>query len=240
MTKALYMDDCYLKEFDAIVASVKDDKYVVLDQTLFYPNSGGVEHDTGTLIKEDGTEFKVVFAGKFSGEISHEVDQPGLKPGDKVHGVLDWDRRYLLMRYHTAAHVLSGVFSQETQAQITGNQLTTQKGRIDFALDNFDREQLSGYFEKANSLIEKDLPIKIYAMSREEADPMVFKLAKAMPSSMKEFRIVDIEGFDRQADGGAHVKSLKEVGPLEFLKAENKGKNNRRVYFRIRSESQIQ
>ena len=137
------------------------------------------------------------------------------------------------MRYHTAAHVLSGVFSKDAGAKITGNNLILEKGRIDFDLEDFDREKLTEYFEKANTLIEKDLKIKIYSMSREDAESVIFKLAKAMPESIKEFRIVDIEGFDRQADGGAHVRSLREVGPIEFLKAENKGKSNRRVYFKI-------
>ncbi|MFH1073014.1 MAG: alanyl-tRNA editing protein AlaXM [Nanoarchaeota archaeon] len=234
----LYQSDCYLKEFDAKVVSVKDNKYVVLDQTAFYPKSGGVDCDTGQLIAQDGTAYNVVFVGKFSGEISHEIDAAGkhlLKEGDKVKGILDWDRRYLLMRYHTAAHVLSGVFSRDAGAKITGNDLNVDKGRIDFDLEDFDREKLAVYFEKANSIISQDLPIKIYSLTRAEAesDPSIFKLAKTLPEHMREFRIVDIVGFDRQADGGCHVQSLKEIGKIEFLKAENKGKSNRRVYFRL-------
>lgn len=237
MAKALYMDDCYLKEFEAVVVNVKDGKYVVLDQTAFYPSSGGVEHDTGTLTDMKGHSYRVVFVGKFDGEINHEIaeDELRIKEGMVVQGKLDWDRRYTLMRYHTAAHVLSGVFSRDAGALITGNQLKTDKGRIDFDLENFDRELLEGYFQKANQLIEQDLPIKIYSIPREEAenDPMVFKLAKALPQHIRELRIVDIVGFDRQADGGAHVNSLKEVGKIHFLKAENKGKCNRRVYFQL-------
>ncbi|MFH1915675.1 MAG: alanyl-tRNA editing protein [Nanoarchaeota archaeon] len=233
MTHALYMNDCYLKEFTAIVVSVKDGKYVVLDQTAFYPKSGGVDCDIGTLTTENGTTYNVVFVGKFSGEISHEVNKSGLKAGDNVKGVLDWDRRYLLMRYHTGAHVLSGVLSQDAGAKITGNDLSVDKGRIDFDCEEYDREKLLQYIEKANTLISEDLPIKIYSLTRAEADPLIFKLAKAMPDHMTEFRIMDIVGFDRQADGGAHVKSLREVGKIEFIKSENKGKNNRRVYFKI-------
>jgi misacylated tRNA(Ala) deacylase len=240
MTKAMYMDQGYLREFSATVVSVKDGKFVVLDQTLFYPKSGGVDCDTGTLTASNDsatehTTYNVVFVGKFEGVISHEVDQPGLQEGDQVQGIIDWDRRYKLMRYHTAAHVLAGVLSRDAGAKITGNDLSIDKGRIDFDLDDFDREKLTHYFELANELILRDLPIKVYSLIRAEAeaDPNIFKLAKAMPSHFTEFRIVDIVGFDRQADGGAHVKSLKEVGKIEFLKAENKGKTNRRVYFQI-------
>jgi misacylated tRNA(Ala) deacylase len=239
MTKALYMDDCYQKEFSARVVSVKDGKFVVLDQTAFYPKSGGVDCDTGILTlastTSDDTAYNVVFVGKFGGEISHEVDRPGLQEGDTVHGKIDWDRRHLLMRYHTGAHVLSGILSRDAVAKITGNDLSVDKGRIDFDCEEYDRDKLILYVEKANALIAQDLPIKIYTISREEAerDPLIFKLAKALPAAMTEFRVVDIVGFDRQADGGAHVKSLKEVGKLEFVRAENKGKSNRRMYFKI-------
>ena len=106
--KELYMQDSYLKEFEATVEGVKDDKYVVLDKTAFYPASGGQAFDTGVFIK-DGEEFPVVFVGKFSGKISHEVSKPGLKEGDKIIGRINWDRRYKLMRMHTAAHVFSSV-----------------------------------------------------------------------------------------------------------------------------------
>ena len=235
MTKALYMDDSYLKEFDATVASVKD-KYVVLDQTAFYPKGGGVEWDTGVMTrKSDGKEFKVVYAGKFKGNISHEVDQTGLHPGDEVHCALDWDRRYLLMRYHTAAHVLSGVFNKEYGLLITGNQLTTEKGRIDLDMDEMDEELIKEGFEKANDLIKKDLPVEIYSVTKKEAEEneSLFKLAMDFPHELKKIRVVDIKGFDAQADGGCHIKSLKEIGKVVLQGTKNKGKNNRRLYFTV-------
>lgn len=236
MSKALYMDNCYLKEFEAEVTSVKDGKYIVLNQTAFYPASGGQLNDTGIFIRlSDNKEFKVVFVGKFLGEISHEVNEEGLQIGDKIKGIIDWDRRYKLMRMHTAAHIVSGVFNKEAGALITGNQLDLDKTRIDFSLENFDREKINEYFAKSNELVNKDLVIKIYTMPRAEAekDSAMFKLAKELPSSIKEIRVVEIIGFDRQADGGTHVMSLKEVGRIEFIKAENKGKDNRRVYFKL-------
>ncbi|MEM3374493.1 MAG: alanyl-tRNA editing protein [Candidatus Woesearchaeota archaeon] len=231
----LFMDNSYLKEFDAIVEKANG-KYIILNKTAFFPKSGGVDNDTGVITrKSDNKQFKVIFVGKFDGFISHEVDEEGLKEKDEVHCIIDWDRRYLLMRYHTAAHVLSGIFNKDYNLKITGNQLTTEKGRIDFDMETMDLNLIKEAFEKANSLIKKDLPIKIYYKSREEAekDPSLFKLAIGFPHDIKEIRIVEIENFDAQADGGCHVKSLKEIGKIVFLEAVNKGKNNRRVYFKI-------
>ena len=237
MTKALYMADCYIKEFEAVVENVSDSKYVLLDQTAFFPKGGGVAWDTGKLVRiEDGVEFPVIYTGKFSGNISHEVQNPvgnGLKKGDEVKGILDWERRYMLMRYHTAAHIVSGVFHNEGKMKITGNELDAEKGRIDFNMDDFDREQILKFIGRSNEIVRKDLPVKIYSVPREQADPILFKLAMGFPHDVQEVRVVDIVGFDRQADGGCHVKSTKEVGTIAFQKAENKGKNNRRVYFTI-------
>ncbi|MBW2977931.1 alanyl-tRNA editing protein [Candidatus Woesearchaeota archaeon] len=236
MGETLYMNDCYLKEFEATVKSVSNGKYIVLDKTGFYPKSGGQPNDVGFLVREsDGKQFTVVYAGKFSGEISHEVAEEGLKEGDNVIGKIDWSRRYKLMRMHTAAHIISAVFHQEVGALITGNQLDLEKSRIDFSLEEFDRDKIDDYIRKSNEIVEEDLPIKIYTISRAEAtsDPSLFKLAKGLPEGINEIRIVEIEGFDKQADGGTHVKSTKEVGKIVFLKAENKGKSNRRVYFKL-------
>jgi misacylated tRNA(Ala) deacylase len=235
MAKALYMDDSYLKEFDAVVVSATG-KFVVLDETAFFPNGGGVEFDKGKMTRlSDSREFNVVFTGKFSGEISHEVDSEGLVTGDKVHCKVDWERRYILMRYHTAAHVLSGVFSREFNLLMTGNQLTVEKGRIDMNMETMDLELIKKGFDKANELIKKDLPVEVYYKSMEEAkkDPTLFKLAIGFPHDIQTLRIVDIKGYDAQADGGCHVHSLKEIGELKFLQAENKGKNNRRIYFSV-------
>ena len=234
MTELIYMTDCFAKEFDAKVTKV-DGKFIVLDKTAFYPQGGGQPTDTGKLIK-DGEEYQVVFAKKKGADVSHEVDREGLQEGDTVHGVLDWDKRYVLMRMHTAAHILCEIFHKETGALITGNQLNVDKSRIDFNLENFDREKISEYVAKANEIVQKDLPIKIYTLPREEAlkIPSVTKLANVLPPAVQELRIVEIVGYDTQADGGTHVKSTKEVGEIEVVSAENKGKNNRRVYFKLK------
>jgi misacylated tRNA(Ala) deacylase len=235
MTELLYMTDCYLREFDAIVTKV-DRKLVFLDKTAFYPESGGQLTDTGKLIKVSGEEFTVVFAKKAEGDVLHEVDKEGLRIGDKVHGILDWGRRYLMMQYHTAAHVLSTVIYNETNANITGNQLGLDKSRVDFDLELFDREQLGSYEAKTNAILKKALPVSIRIMPRDEAFkiPALVKLKKVLPETIKDIRVVSIEGFDQQACAGAHVGNLGEVGEIEIISLENKGKSRRRIYFKLK------
>lgn len=235
MTKALYLDDSYVKEFDAAVVKA-DGKFIVLDKTAFYPSSGGQPNDEG-IIKMGDDEFKVVFVGKFGGDISHEVDRDGLKVGDIVHGIIDWNRRYALMRAHTAAHIVSAIVNKETGALITGNQITLEKTRIDYSLDEYDREKMIGYLVEANEEIKKNHEITYRYMDREEAlkDPNLVKLANALPPAIKELRILTIGDIDEQADGGTHVKNTSEIGELEFLKIDNKGKNNRRMYYKLKN-----
>lgn len=234
MTKALFLVDSYLKESDATVVSVKDGKYVILDQTIFYAKGGGQPYDTGKIIKGNGV-YNVIYVGKFSGEISHEVDHVGLQPGDKVRLVLNWERRYKLMRSHTAAHVLAALLNQGTGALITGNQLEENHVRFDFSIEKFDRALLEAYLAKANELFITDVPVKWYELPREEAMkiPGIVKMAEAFPPDLPILRIVEIVGVDRQADGGTHVRNLREIGKVELVKTENKGKNNRRIYFKL-------
>jgi misacylated tRNA(Ala) deacylase len=234
MTKALFLEDSYLREALAKVVSVKDGKYVILDQTIFYAKGGGQPHDVGKIMK-DKNAYNIAYVGKYSGEISHEVDRPGLDPGDEVRLVLDWERRYKLMRCHTAAHVVASLINQGTGALITGNQLEEDHIRFDFSLETFDRSILEAYVAKANQLFGTDVPVKWYELPREEAMriPGVVKMAGAFPPDLPSLRIVEIVGVDRQADGGTHVRNLKEVGKVELLRTENKGKNNRRIYFKL-------
>jgi misacylated tRNA(Ala) deacylase len=169
-------------------------------------------------------------------EIFHVLEAPaGLKAGDQVHGVLDWERRFKIMRMHTSAHILSSVVNRETGALITGNQISPEESRVDFNLDDFDREKLSYYIEKVNEAVGRELDVKTYFMKREEAlaNPGFVKLAGAMPPSVDVLRIVEIGDVDTQADGGVHVKNTREIGKVVGLKAENKGKSNRRLYFAV-------
>ena len=231
MTKKLFWDDAYIKEFDAKILSV-DGNQIVLDQTAFNPRGGGLVGDIGTL-----GNVKVLDTVKGANDsIVHMVESTaGLGMGSSVHGNLDWGRRHRIMRMHTSAHLLSSIFNKETGALITGNQIEPDKSRIDFSLENFDREKILLLCKQANEAIAKNPPVKTYFMQREEAMkiPGIIKLAAAAPPDVKELRIVEIEGYDIQADGGVHVKELGEITRIDPLKFENKGKSNRRLYFTI-------
>ncbi len=235
MQEMIWMKDCYVKEWDAEVLDVKDGKFVVMNPVNFYPKGGGLVWDTGKIVDGSGNEYNVVYSGKFNGVVSVEIDKPGLEPGMKVHCLLDWKRRYKLMRLHTAVHTLAAVINKETGALITGNNLDIDKSRMDFNLENFDKEKFIGYVEEANRILAEGHPVKIYFLPREEAMkiPGIVKLASKMPPDVKELRIVEIEGVDIQADGGPHVANTRECGRIKVLKFENKGKNNRRVYFDV-------
>lgn len=235
--EALYLTDCYLKEFDAEVRSVKDGRYIVLDKTAFFPLSGGQPNDTGKIIGPDGVEYSVVYVGKFDNIISHEVDKEGLEPNMQVKCFIDWDRRYRLMRYHTAAHILSRIIFLDTGAVITGNQLGIDKSRIDFSLKKFDREKIKGFEVKFNELVQEPRPVLIGIIPKDEAFkiPDIITTKECLiPSHVKEIRLVDISGFDISACAGTHVKDVSEVGEIEILRAENKGAERRRIYFRLK------
>ena len=237
MAIELYMRDCYKKEWDTKVKSVKDGKFVVLEESYFYPASGGQPWDEGTLKTTDGREVNVVYAGKFGGVISHQVEPENvLKEGDDVHCKLDWERRYKHMRMHTAAHIISHIFQDKKGALITGNQLGTDKSRIDYQLEDYNPEEMKSYEPLVNEVVKKALPVHAEFLNREEAEEKVAKLSNlkvGFPEDIKEVRLLTIEGFDVQACGGTHLKNTSEVGTVKFIKFDNKGKNNRRVYYEL-------
>lgn len=232
MTELLYMTDSYLREWDAVVTGVNG--IVTLDKSAFFPEGGGVPCDHGTITRSsDGGEFRVAFAKKAGNDVGLELDREGLQPGDSVHCALDWDRRYKHMRMHTAAHVISSIINRETGALITGNQIAADKTRIDFALEQLDREKFAVYIEMANEAVRRNLAVRVFFMPREEAlqMPGMVKLANALPPSVADLRIVEIGDVDTQADGGPHVAATGEIGRIEIAGFENKGKNNRRMYY---------
>ncbi len=230
MTRRLFWEDMYMREFDAEVELV-DGNRVVLDQTAFNPRGGGLVSDTGRL-----NGMKVIEAVKEGDNVYHMLEAPAeLRVGDRAHGVLDWDRRYRIMRMHTSAHILSAVVNGETGALITGNQISPDESRVDFNLENFDKEKMSHYMDGVNEAVGRGLEVKTFFMKREEAlaNPGFVKLANAMPPSVDVLRIVQIGDVDTQADGGVHVLNTREIGRVVGLKTENKGKSNRRLYFTV-------
>jgi Ser-tRNA(Ala) deacylase AlaX len=221
-----------MQDFEATVVSVEG-RNVILDKTAFYPESGGQLDDRGKLVRfSDKEVFQVLGVQKLGSQIIHFVDNLGLKVGDKVHGILDWTRRYKLMKMHTATHVLAAIIHKETGALITGNQLKLDGGHIDFSGPEV-KERLKEFEQKTNEILASGLNVSAKFMPYEEAMkiPSVIKLAKALPPNLPELRIVFIGDVDAQADGGTHVKNTKECGQIEITNFENKGKERKRIYF---------
>jgi misacylated tRNA(Ala) deacylase len=230
--KEMYLEDSYLWAFDATVDDVFEGK-VTLDKSAFYPQSGRQPSDAGFLLRGD-EQFQVVGVEPGEGGIKHILDRAGLLPGDKVSGGIDSERRYKFMRSHTTCHILSAIIFQETGAKITGNQIELSRSRVDFSLESFDKAKMSEYVEKANDIVTERHAVKTKILPRAEAIALPDLVRLAMDVSERDMiRIVDIEGFDRQACGGTHVKNTGEIGEIKMIKAENKGKANRRVYFSV-------
>jgi Ala-tRNA(Pro) hydrolase (EC 3.1.1.-) len=236
-TKLIYQLDSYLREYDSVLTRSLGD-LLFFEATIFHPRSGGVDHDKGFIVT-DGEKIEVVevFVDKDAGEVAHRVSKPiSLPAGIKVRMILDWDRRYKLMRLHTAAHILSAVMYNEYGALISGGNITLDYAYDDYTIEKFDKELFLRAVEKANEIVKRGLDVKIYWLPREEAlkIPGVVKLAERMPPEIRELRIVEIPGVDIQADGGPHVKKTSEIGEIVFLRAENKGKNKKRLYFTVK------
>lgn len=236
MTKLAYLQNSYRKELDTTVLFAEGNE-VVVEETILYPTGGGQPNDKG-IIMRGAEKFNVVDVRKVDGQVVHFVDRDGLKEGEKVRLKVDWERRYKIMKYHTATHVLCAVIHGETGAQITGNQIYEDRTRIDLNLENFDREKIKEYEKKANELFREGRPVDSFFLSREEAMKLqgVVKLANVLPPEVKELRILDIHGVDQQACGGTHLKNISEVGQIEIVKVENKGKNNRRLTFVLKED----
>jgi misacylated tRNA(Ala) deacylase len=236
-TKQLYLYDSYQREFEAKIQNVIG-KQIILDQTAFHPHTGGVAHDTGRIAK-DHVEHNVlrVEINRETKEITHFLDDAtGLTQGDTVKGAVDWERRYRLMRLHTAAHLVAAIMYRDYNALITGGQVDCEQAKMDFNLPKTDREIFEDAVAKANGEVSKETTLKIYFLERTEAlkMPGIVKLAERMPPQVKELRIVEIPGIDVQADGGPHVNNTREIGEIRLLKIENKGKTQRRVYFTVK------
>jgi len=230
--KAIYLEDSYIRSFDSSVEAASDNS-VSLNATAFYPESGGQPSDLGFICR-DALAVQVLMVESADGRILHILDREGLEPGDPVSGSIDWDRRYKLMRSHTACHILSAVIFQETGAKITGNQIDLHRSRVDFSLESFELAKMTDYVQRANQIVAQDRKIAWKFLTREEAASLshLVKLAMDVPAR-DSIRVVEIEGLDQQACGGTHVKSTAEVKGLRLVKAENKGKSNRRAYFEL-------
>lgn len=234
-SEALYLVDAYLKRFEAEVVSAREEE-VVLNRTAFYPSGGGQPADTGVLSLPDGGTVRVVDVQKTGEGILHRLDRTStLAPGDRVTGEIDWARRSAHMRYHTALHILSGVVYRQVGSGITGNQIAAERARMDFSIPGFDRALAESFVEGVNQVVAERRPVTVRFLSRAEAlkDPTLVRVAQELMPDVETVRLIDIEGFDVQADGGTHVANTAEVGLARLERIENKGARNKRLYLTL-------
>ncbi len=237
MTDLLYLDDSYLREFDARVVE-RVPGGVVLDRTAFYPGGGGQPHDTGTLAA-GGRTWRVAKVAKDGDRVVHALEPDGNdlpEPGATVHGTIDWDRRYRLMRTHTALHVLCGVVFREYGALVTGGNMDVDKARMDFELEDLNSERVARIERLANERIAEGLPVSWRSLPREEAfqiPDLIRTKVNLLPESIRQVRVVEIAGLDLQADGGTHVRNTREVGGLKVIGTRSKGRINKRLEVQV-------
>jgi misacylated tRNA(Ala) deacylase len=234
MTNALYYTDAYLKEFDATVTLI-DGNRVSLDRTALYSGGGGQPYDLGTLSLGDQT-WNVVKSSKQGFDIWHELDRELPALGSKMHGVIDWDRRYKLMRTHTAMHILCGVIFRDYGASVTGGNMEPLKGRMDFEFETMRQEFVKEIEAKINIEIANARPTRVKILPREEAfqiPDLIRTKINLLPEGITEIRTVEIVGLDLQADGGTHVANTSEVGHIKIVDYKSKGKINKRIEVEI-------
>jgi misacylated tRNA(Ala) deacylase len=235
VTELLYYTDAYLREFESEVTAVDEEAHAVaLGRTAFFPTGGGQPNDIGALELEGGTASVVDVTKDKNGIVWHTLAREAALPraGEPARGVVDWGRRYLIMRIHTAQHILNGVIWLDYGAQVTGAQITPPEGRLDFELPAMSQEFARAVEKRVNAVVAEDLPVHVLFLPRTEADrdPSLLRLkANLIPRSVDPLRVIDIVGLDRQADGGTHVASTREVGDVRVVKAESKGKANKRI-----------
>jgi misacylated tRNA(Ala) deacylase len=236
MTDRIYSTDQYAREVGAQIMDVdRDDGRVLLDRTVFYPGGGGQPHDLGELVIGDD-RLSVVRVAEDARGVWHWLEGGLPTAGTAVHGQVDWDRRYRLMRTHTAMHALCGVVWARYASPVTGGNMEPGVGRLDFELPDWDPDDKATIEEELNAQLAAARPVKVSFLPREEADQdpsLIRTKVSLLPPSLREVRVIDIVGLDRQADGGTHVASTTEVGHVRVAKVESKGKGFRRIRLAI-------
>jgi misacylated tRNA(Ala) deacylase len=227
VTELLCLRDAYLRAFSARVEEVRGDD-IRLDRTAFYPTGGGQPHDTGSL----GPDRVVQAVWKEGDQVWHSVSGPPLAVADEVEGEVDWGRRHALMRTHTALHVLCGVIWNRWGVPVTGGNMEPLSARMDFEFDPLPE----GFGPLVEGLVNDELaagrPVAVEWLPRDvafaDADLIRTKVS-LIPDGVDPIRVIDIVGLDKQADGGLHVQTTDEVGRVQVLKTESKGKGNKRI-----------
>ncbi len=231
MTEELFARDAYLAACDAVVVAASEEG-VILDRTVFYARGGGQPGDTG-ILRWEGGSARVTDTVKSAGEVLHVVEA-GAAPavGTPVTAEIDWDRRHTLMRTHTALHALSGVVFTGYGARVSGGNMEPGTARMDFELDGISADFGREVEEKLNSRLAEDRSVHVSFLPRAEAladSDLIRTKVSLIPENVDPIRVIDIEGIDKQADGGTHVRSTAEVGRVRVVKTESKGKGFKRM-----------
>jgi misacylated tRNA(Ala) deacylase len=233
--------DSYLRTVAASVREVQAAEegkgaLVVLDRTVFYPGGGGQPADRGVIRAADGRAWVVVAARKVGDDIVHELE-PGASPPDvgaiSVYQVdLDWERRYRLMRTHTALHTLCGVVWRDYGALVTGGNMEPGSGRMDFEFETLSGDLVAEIETKVNAELATARVVKVGFLPRDEAfaiPDLIRTKVNLLPPGIDVIRTIEIVGLDLQADGGTHVASTAEVGAIRVTGYESKGRINKRI-----------
>ena len=234
MTEILYFpsaDACYLREFDGRVSERGPD-HVVLDRTLFYAEGGGQPWDTGVL-QWVGGQAKVYKVTKEKGVVKHFVDR--MPESDDVHGIVDWDRLYAHMRYHTSQHLMSGIVWKIYGARTVGNQLYVDRARVDFQPANFMPEDLKRIEDECNAAVVAAISVRIYEEDRVRIENEIGdrSLVDLIPKHITRLRVVKVGDRDYCPCGGTHLKNTSEIGRVHILERRSKGKETDRITYEL-------
>ncbi len=238
MTDLLYQTDSYLKGFTAQVQAVDvENRAILLDRTAFYPGGGGQPCDHGRL-KAGKRLWSVQRVRKDQQGVWHYLDgEEGLpEAGVMVEGEIDWQRRYALMRTHTAMHILCGVVFRDYGAQVTGGDMEPLKGRMDFEFETLTHDLVHVIEEAVNREVLAGREVRIAILPREQAfqiPDLIRTKINLLPPEISEVRVVELTGLDLQADGGTHVKNTSEVGHMHIVDYKSKGRINKRIYVEL-------
>jgi misacylated tRNA(Ala) deacylase len=236
MTDLLYQTDSYLREFAGRVTAVDEaGQRVALDRSAFYPGGGGQPADSGSLTF-GATALSVTQVRKEGDLVWHTVSGALPPAGAAVTGSIDWERRYALMRTHTALHILCGVVWRDYGAQVTGGNMDPLQGRMDFEFANLRGELVAEIEAKCNAEVAAGRDLRVRILPREEAfqiPDLIRTKINLLLEGIREVRTVEIVGLDLQADGGTHVANTREVGRIRVTDYKSKGAINKRMYITI-------
>lgn len=234
MSELLYLEDAYVRQFEARVADQLDGG-LILDRTAFYPGGGGQPYDLGTL-SAAGRAWQVSKVKRISGKVVHFVESEAPDLGTALVGSLDWRRRYQLMRTHTALHILCGVVWRDYKSSVTGGNMEPLKGRMDFEFETMRQELVAEIEAAVNREVDAARDVVVRTLPREEAfeiPDLIRTKINLLPAGIQEVRTIEIVGLDLQADGGTHVRNTAEVGPIKVTDYKSKGKINKRIYIEL-------